>query len=551
MKKLLLIALIASGISDAFAQTKKVKFSVDMTGQTVSGNGVHVAGGFQSWSPSTTALTQEGSTNIYSVIADVAENSVVEFKFINGNDWPQGENIPAFSQKGNSVNGGSNGNRWAYVSTGTDTLDLGAVTFSGTAPSGKYAVRLAVDMAKETSVSSNGVSVAGDFQGWSPGKTRMANLFSSDNKIYEVIIYAAAGTYGYKFINGNAWGSDESVPSGCATSGNRNITVGSSNETVGKVCYGSCSACPSAPIPKYNITFRVDMSTSCDFDSVDIAGGKINGWAGGTMLGKGANGIWSVTLLLDSSEIQYKFRKIKNGSAPSWEGVNNRVLTPYKDTTLALHCFDKNTLCTPVPSPSDVTFKVDLTNEIIADSVFVIGSFTTPQWQAGKIKLMPDAGNPNYYSATVTKMCPGTINYKFCNGDPKSVEETFADTTQRSCVTANGIGGFNRGYTRTSASPVELFYMYNNCKVGGTANTVELTNEVSIAPNPAVGSFNVSLAGSKINKIVVTSLDGRVLRSLSANDASINVNVNGLNGIYLVNITDNLGRNATKKIVLQ
>lgn len=540
---------MTSGIAGAFAQTRKVKFSVDMTGQTVSANGVHVAGGFQSWKPANTALTQVGSTNIYTVIADVSENTVVEYKFINGNDWPQVESVPSFSQVGNSVNGGSNDNRWAFVAAGTDTLDLGAVTFGGSAPTGKYAVRLAVDMAKETSVSSNGVSVAGDFQGWLPGKTRMANLFSS-NKIYEAIVYVSAGTYGYKFINGNAWGSDESVPSGCATSGNRTITVGSSNETVGKVCYGSCSACPSAPIPKYNITFRVDLSTTCDFDTVDIAGGKINGWGGGTFLTKGANGIWSVTLNLDSSEIQYKYRKIKNGVV-SWEGVDNRVITPYKDTTLALHCFDKNTLCSPVPSPSDVTFKVDLTNEIIADSVFVIGSFTSPQWQAGKIKLLPVAGNSNYYSATITKLCPGSFFYKFCNGDPNAVGEDFPDTTQRSCNLPNGLGGFNRTYTRTSASPVELFYVYNTCKMGGTTNTVELTNEVSIAPNPAVGSFNVSLAGSKINKIVVTSLDGRVVRSLSANDASINVNVNGLNGIYLVNITDNLGRNATKKIVLQ
>ena len=298
---------MVSGITGTFAQTRKVKFSVDMTGQTVSSNGVHVAGNFQSWSPSSTTLTQEGSSNIYSVLADVAENSVVEFKFINGKDWPQGENIPTFSRAGNSVNGGSNDNRWAYVAAGADTLDLGAITFGGTAPTGKYAVRLAVDMAKESAVSSNGVSVAGNFQGWSPGKTRMTNLFSS-NKIYEVIVFLSSGSYSYKFVNGNSWPDAESVPSGCATSGNRTITVGTSDETVGKVCYGSCSACPTAPIPKYNITFRVDMSTSCDFDTVDIAGGKINGWAGGTFLTKGANGIWSVTLSLDSSEIQYKFR---------------------------------------------------------------------------------------------------------------------------------------------------------------------------------------------------------------------------------------------------
>lgn len=99
MKKLLLIALMVSGITGAFAQTRKVKFSVDMTGQTVGSNGVHVAGNFQSWKPANTTMTQVGSSNIYTVIDNVPENSVVEFKFINGNDWPQAEGVPAFSQK--------------------------------------------------------------------------------------------------------------------------------------------------------------------------------------------------------------------------------------------------------------------------------------------------------------------------------------------------------------------------------------------------------------------------------------------------------------------
>ena len=551
MKKLLLIALMVSGITGAFAQTRKVKFSVDMTGQTVGSNGVHVAGNFQSWKPANTTMTQVGSSNIYTVIDNVTENSVVEFKFINGNDWPQAEGVPKFSQKGNSENGGSNDNRWAFVAAGTDTLDLGAILFGGTAPSSMYAVRLAVDMAKESSVSSDGVSVAGDFQGWAPGKTRMANLFSADNKIYEAIVFVSSGTtYGYKFVNGNAWGKDESVPSACNTSGNRTVTVGTADQTIGKVCYGTCAACPSRPIPTYKVTFQVDMSTSCDFDTVDVAGGKINGWAGGTFLKKGANNIWSVTLTLDSAEIEFKYRKLK-GTNPAWEGVDNRKFVPNSDTTLALHCFDSYSKCTPVPSASDITFKVDLTKEIIADSVFVIGSFTTPQWQAGKIKLTVDPMNSNYYSATVTKMCPGTFKYKFCNGNPSTIGEDFPDTTQRSCVTPNGIGGFNRGYTRTSASPVELFSVYNTCQLGGTTSVSRLTSEVTIAPNPAVGSFNVSLAGSKISKVVITSLDGRIVRSLSANEATINVNVNGLNGVYFVNITDNIGRTATKKIVLQ
>jgi len=45
MKKLLLATAALAMFTGAFA--KKVKFQVDMTGQTVSANGVHVAGNFQ------------------------------------------------------------------------------------------------------------------------------------------------------------------------------------------------------------------------------------------------------------------------------------------------------------------------------------------------------------------------------------------------------------------------------------------------------------------------------------------------------------------------
>ncbi len=86
MKKLLLFTGALALVAGVFAQKRMVKFSVDMSSETVSANGVHVAGNFQGWSPSGTKLTQEGSTGIYSVYAEVDENAVVEYKFINNND---------------------------------------------------------------------------------------------------------------------------------------------------------------------------------------------------------------------------------------------------------------------------------------------------------------------------------------------------------------------------------------------------------------------------------------------------------------------------------
>ena len=59
--------IIAQDAWDLLSGPKKrtVKISVDMKNETVSSNGVHVAGSFKGWSPSATTLSQEGSTSIY------------------------------------------------------------------------------------------------------------------------------------------------------------------------------------------------------------------------------------------------------------------------------------------------------------------------------------------------------------------------------------------------------------------------------------------------------------------------------------------------------
>ena len=69
MKRLLLITAALGIFSGVYA--KKVKFQVDMTGKTVSPNGVHIAGSFQKaagapddWQPGATALSNGGSGDI-------------------------------------------------------------------------------------------------------------------------------------------------------------------------------------------------------------------------------------------------------------------------------------------------------------------------------------------------------------------------------------------------------------------------------------------------------------------------------------------------------
>lgn len=225
---------------------KKVKFAVDMTGQTVSANGVHIAGDFQTaagfsggdWISNTTTLTQEGATTIYSIVVELPAFAKYEYKFINGDQFYEAEFVPVESRVGYDFDD----NRWLYVdSLANDTTFVGAIVFAANAPDGKDLVRLYVDMQNET-VSTDGIHVAGDFQNWDPQATILYNF---QNAIYEVIAYVDSGTIAYKFYNGNTLLATETVPSDCAVSDNRSVTI-SDHTLLDVVCFSSCTTCGSA-----------------------------------------------------------------------------------------------------------------------------------------------------------------------------------------------------------------------------------------------------------------------------------------------------------------
>jgi hypothetical protein len=566
MKKILLLGITLGLFSGVYA--KKVKISVDMTGQTVDTSGVHVAGNFQGWNPGSTPLTLE-SGNIYSTFIDAPANQVIQFKFINGNAWSKSEGVPSLNQVGNQTNGGSNDNRWFYVdSIANDTSVIPAIVFSGNAPAGKFAVRFAVDMQLQT-VGSNGVHIAGSLQGWNPASTSMANLFNN-NKVYEWIAYLDSGSYEYKFVNGNSWNSPsepENIPSTCNVNGNRGISV-NSNTSI-KVCFGSCTSCPTAPIPVYKANFIIDMlNNDCNggFDSVSVAGGRteITNWGNGVKLNKlGNTSIYGVMLQMDSGEFEFKFRFHKNGNT-NWEGIANRKWILSSDDTLDLTCFNSSTpgACIPKPAPSNVTFMVDLSNETPDGQgrIYLIGNFTTPNWQGGAIRLSPVAGKPGFFSTTVN-ICPGTIAYKFMNGDSSltASEENFSDSTKRECVTPNGIGGFNRTYTRTSANPVTLAYVFSTCTLADTTTTGilesnSLINNVKLYPNPSNGIVNIEFNDlAKSHDILIMDLAGkRIANYTGVTDDKLTFNSNELSkGMLFVNITNNRGESKTLKLIVQ
>lgn len=69
-----------------------VTFQVDMSQMVISPSGVHLAGNFQGWEPSSSAMVDIGG-GVYALTIDLPPG-VYQFKFVNGNTWGADEIVP-------------------------------------------------------------------------------------------------------------------------------------------------------------------------------------------------------------------------------------------------------------------------------------------------------------------------------------------------------------------------------------------------------------------------------------------------------------------------
>ena len=98
-----------------------ITFRVDMSGQTISADGVHVAGDLNGWSTTDHPLADQGD-GIYMVTVSLDPGRDIQYKYLNGNAWGTEESAPSDCTVGGS-------NRIFTVPTVSDTLDL--VPFNG------------------------------------------------------------------------------------------------------------------------------------------------------------------------------------------------------------------------------------------------------------------------------------------------------------------------------------------------------------------------------------------------------------------------------------
>lgn len=251
MKKIFVLLMAVALSSSLLARV--VKFSVDMTGQEISPNGVHVTGDFQKlagftggdWMPNTTPLTRQGESAIYSTLFSIPAFRYYEYRFVNGDQFYETEFVPVESRIGYEFND----NRWIYVdSLANDTLDIGAILFGCNAPAGKFLVRFNLNAQLIANVHPDGIRVAGSFNGWNP---ELMRLVSFDGQHWEGITYLSGGTYEYRFSNGSTSAGLEAVPSSCAANGNRQIIV-SDHTVINPICFGACVDCDAVGVSENN-----------------------------------------------------------------------------------------------------------------------------------------------------------------------------------------------------------------------------------------------------------------------------------------------------------
>jgi hypothetical protein len=217
--------------------------TVDMTGQTISPLGVYVGYSIENGAPQAASMTSNGDGS-YSAIISAPATSNLTYIFLNGPSATGAEVVPNACGIPNPITGTNV--RGVYL--GTTGGDAGKVCF-GKCSLCDVSVNFSVDMHLQT-VSPNGVHIAGNFQGWNPSSTAMVD---AGNGIWTYTAKIPPGdSLQYKFINGNAWGSDETgITADCGISGGAGsfnrfaIVPNAATFDLASVCFNSCSICPA------------------------------------------------------------------------------------------------------------------------------------------------------------------------------------------------------------------------------------------------------------------------------------------------------------------
>ena len=381
-----------------------------------------------------------------------------------------------------------------------------AMVLGWTAQAQTVPVTFSVDMSNQTVDEATGVHVAGNFQGWDPASTPMAD--ADMDGVYEVTVDVAdtLSILEYKFINGNAWGADETAPEACAWNGGANRYFELVGETtLDTPCFGQCGACGTT-----TVLFKVDMSQEDAINPVGVhMNGNFNDWDGANFLMMDdADGdlIYTYVSTIDGAAldpVDTVMFKFVNGNAWGFDenlegecaNQGNRFLPlgggdlVYEVAAGQAHCYNQ---CGGCIAPTAVTFRVDMSTQasVSVNGVCVAGSFQG--WSPGVDFLSDDDGDL-VYEATIN-VVPGDHQFKFVNGN------NWGGDGEGNIDNENPPGECTTDGNRTFSvigDPLTLEYCYNQCTESCVAD-----------PDPASIVFQVDMTNEAVSENGVWLIGG-------------------------------------------
>jgi hypothetical protein len=247
-----LFLFIAIFLTFAHSQAFDVTFKVNMQNVFTGFSTPEVNGTFNSWCGGCNPMVDPDGDDIWEVTIPIEAGSY-QYKFAYDN-WSDQEQLTAGSAC--TVTNFGFTNRFLVVDA---DITLPAVCWASCAncidvPAA--GVTFQVDMSGQT-VSPTGVHIAGSFAdansdgtidnpypNWDPS---VLALTDQGNGIWSITLDLVAGSYQYKFINGNVWDISEifSWDSNCQNllSGNRYVMVESVDTVLPTVCWNECVSC--------------------------------------------------------------------------------------------------------------------------------------------------------------------------------------------------------------------------------------------------------------------------------------------------------------------
>ena len=556
----------------------KVTLSVNVSNETVDATGVHVAGNWDpanEWNPPANPMTDMGN-GIWSIDITVAENSTFEYKFLLGNDWGLGNE--GLNDKAGCIVGNGNTNR--ILTVGTSDFEVSTVCYNSCGACvgpDEQAVTFKVDLSAEA-VINDPVYLSGSF----PEMWNEAYVLTDENNdnIFTGTFVFPKGDYEYKFRNGaDGW---ESVPSECASNGNRALTLGDEELFLDAVCINKCGPCVA--VNTLNVTLQLDMTnvkatTGISPDGVSVAGdfqsaaGFGGNWSPGNVILTDDNddNIYEISFTLPEGEYAFKYL---NGNAWGTEesvpqecvkpGSGDRLMVIAGDdganVTIGPFCFSScEGVCPELKDPVNVTFRVDMTNEFVsAEGLYVAGDFLEgAKWDRDSLKMTETL--PGLWEASVMVRPGNKYAYLFVNNGMTSGDETF-DFLTNGCGVDNGFGGSNRllDLTNLETDTVVTAFIFNSCDESSIiiANKeLEYANELRVYPSPVNDVVNIDF-GSYANqghKIELYTITGNLVATTSISKNKVqSIDMSSFQaGMYFARILNENAQSTTVKLIKQ